>query len=323
MLHLVARFNSRGPTILALGIILGLAWPAAADFARPAMTLTVFLFVLGSLLRVDAVAFRTNARNPTVFLILPFVIMIVAPILAAAFASSAGLHPDIALALVLAVSAPPTTTTIAVARMLGFDGAAPLVATLVATAVAPFTVPLVADLFGGTSISALALAKSLGLIVGSAVVVAIFVRRFASRQLQTHGEVLDALVVVALLVFSLATMSGVRERIEQEPLLALGCILLAYGCNIAFQIFGALLFPGDLPKRMIVGLTLGNKNVGLVWAALGAQISPTMALYFAASQLPIFTLPRVVQAILREYRRRQPIAAVPVPGEKSPNSPEV
>jgi BASS family bile acid:Na+ symporter len=97
-------------------------------------------------------------------------------------------------------------------------------------------------------------------------------------------------------------MAGVRDRIEAEPWLAAGCIALAYDTNLAFQASGAAVFPGDLPSRMIMGLTLGNKNVGLVWAALGSQVSPLMGLYFAATQLPIFTLPRLAQALLHAHR---------------------
>ena len=35
-----------------------------------------------------------------------------------------------------------------------------------------------------------------------------------------------------------------------------------------------------------------------MWAALGLAATPTMALVFACAQLPIYTLPRVVQHLL-------------------------
>lgn len=57
-----------------------------------------------------------------------------------------------------------------------------------------------------------------------------------------------------------------------------------------------MLLQGDLAQRLTVGLILGNRNVGVVWSALGAAASPRRALYFAATQLPIYILPRFCRA---------------------------
>lgn len=300
----IAMLHRKGPTILAFGIILGLAFPVLADFARPALPVTVFAFVLGTLLRVEPSLIMAQARRPSVGLVFPVIIAFVAPAIAAAGVSLMALPDDLAIAVVLAAAAPPTTTTVAVARMLGLNGAPPLAALLIATIAAPLTVPLVADFFGGPAISALALAQGLVLIIGGAILTATLLRHFCAEGLVRNGDYIDAAIVLSLLVFSLATMAGVRARIEAEPLFALGVIVLAYASNIGLQCIGALILPGDFGTRLVNGLTLGNKNVGLVWAALGAQVSPTMALYFAACQLPIFTLPRAVQLLFERLQGR-------------------
>jgi len=36
----------------------------------------------------------------------------------------------------------------------------------------------------------------------------------------------------------------------------------------------------------------------LVWSALGAAASPRMALYFAATQFPIYLLPRLIETLI-------------------------
>ncbi len=300
----LAMLHRKGPTILALGIILGLAFPMLADLARPALPATVFAFVLGTLLRVEPALIVAQARRPSVGLVFPVIIAFLAPAIAAAAVSLMALPDDLAIAVVLAAAAPPTTTTVAVARMLGLNGAPPLAALLVATIAAPVTVPIVADFFGGPQISALALAQGLVMIIGGAILAASLLRCFWAEGLVRNGDYIDAAIVVSLLVFSLATMAGVRARIEDEPLFALGVIGLAYASNIGLQMVGALIMPGDMATRLVNGLTLGNKNVGLVWAALGAQVSPIMALYFAACQLPIFTLPRAVQLLFERLQRR-------------------
>jgi BASS family bile acid:Na+ symporter len=76
------------------------------------------------------------------------------------------------------------------------------------------------------------------------------------------------------------------------------CLGLAFACNIALQAAGAVLLPGNLSQRLTVGLILGNRNVGLVWSALGAAASPRMALYFAATQFPIYLLPRLIETLI-------------------------
>ena len=64
---------------------------------------------------------------------------------------------------------------------------------------------------------------------------------------------------------------------------------------------------GTLPERLTVGLILGNRNVGLVWSALGAAASPRMALYFAATQFPIYILPRLIETLIgRDTRKAKP-----------------
>src|SRR6478609_9729696 len=121
------RLIPRGPTLLALGVMLGLICPTLAELARPLMPGAIFLIVLGTLLRIDMIAVVAVIRRPSLSVLLPCVVMIACPILAGIAAHLIGLAPELALALVLATSVPPSSGTAAVARMLGLDGAVPLV----------------------------------------------------------------------------------------------------------------------------------------------------------------------------------------------------
>lgn len=267
---------------------MGLAFPVLADLARPLMPATIFLIVLGTLLRIDSQAIIATLRRPSLSVLLPAIVMVACPLLIGVAGRALNLGPEIALAAVLAVSAPPSSGTAAVARMLGLDGAVPLVVTVLSMVLAPVTVPLLAGWFGGLEISALELALRLTLLIGSAEGVAFLVRRHAASMLAAHGEVVDGIVVTALLVFAVATMAGIRAQIAADLQAATLCLGLAFACNIALQAAGAALLPGNLGQRLTVGLILGNRNVGLVWSALGAAASPRMALYFAATQFPIY-----------------------------------
>jgi BASS family bile acid:Na+ symporter len=260
--------------------------------------------VLGTLLRIDSQAVIAALRRPSLSVLLPAIIMVACPLLVGVAGHALGLAPELALAIVLAVSAPPSSGTAAVARMLGLDGAVPLVVTVLSMVLAPVTVPLLAGWFGGLEISALELALRLALLIGSAEGVAFLLRRHAAPMLAAHGGVVDGVIVAALLVFAVATMAGIRAQIAADLQAAMLCLVLAFACNIALQVAGAALLPGTFGQRLTVGLILGNRNVGLVWSALGAAASPRMALYFAATQLPIYILPRLIETLIRRDKRK-------------------
>lgn len=302
----LSRLVPRGPTILALGVLVGLAFPALAELVRPSMPVMIFLIVLGTLLRTDGKAVIAVLGRPALSVLLPATVMVACPVLIGLLAHRLGLGAELALALVLATAAPPSSGTAAVARMLGLDGTVPLAVTLLCMALAPLTVPLLAGWFGGIGLSALDLALRLALLVGGAEGVALLLRRFAGAQLRSHGEAIDRIVVAALLVFVIATMAGVRAQIEADWQDALLCLALAFACNLSLQGAGAILLPGALAERLTVGLILGNRNVGLVWSALGAAASPRMALFFAATQLPIYLTPRLIDMIISHARARKP-----------------
>ncbi|PPQ16046.1 hypothetical protein CV770_28345 [Bradyrhizobium sp. AC87j1] len=298
------RLIPRGPTLLALGVLLGLVFPVLADIARPLMPTTIFVIVLGTLLRIDGQAVMAALRRPSLSVLLPAIVMVACPLAIGAAGHALGLDPEVALAIVLAVAAPPSSGTAAVARMLGLDGAVPLVVTVLSMVLAPVTVPLLAGWFGGLEISALELALRLVLLIGSAEGVAFLLRRHAAPVLAAHGGVVDGVIVAALLVFAVATMAGIRAQIAANGQAAALCVVLAFACNIALQVAGAALLSGAFAERLTVGLILGNRNVGLVWSALGTAASPRMALYFAATQLPIYILPRMIETLIGRDKRK-------------------
>ncbi|MGJ7530194.1 hypothetical protein [Variovorax sp. GB1P17] len=311
---------NKGPSVLAAGVLLGLLVPALAQAARPLMPVTVFIFVLGTLLRVDPATVLSVMRRPAVSVLLPLCAIVVCPVLAGLAGHALGLPPAWTLALVLAYCAPPASGTSAVARMLGLDAAVALVATLAAMALVPFTAPLLAQWFGrdpGVAIEPASLALRLLFLVGTAEGVAILVRRFAKERLAAHASAIDGIVVVALLVFALGTMAGMQRSLLDDPRLALSVIALAFAANVGVQAVAYLLTPGSVRTRLNVALLMGNRNVGLLWAALGSAATPAIALFFACAQLPIYLLPRVIQSLLprlellgeRRRAAREPRAA--------------
>ncbi|MCP1828873.1 MULTISPECIES: hypothetical protein [Bradyrhizobium] len=298
-----ARLVPSGPTLLIIGVLAGLAFPALADGARPLMAAAIFVLVLGTFLQVDGTAFRRALQRPLVWLLLPALAMLASPLAVGLAARGAGFRPELIVALVLSVCAPPSSGTAAVARMLGFDATIPLAVTLLSMALAPVTVPLIAAGFAGLALDPLALATRLVFLVGGAGALALLLRRQAAARLVQHARIIDALVLASLLLFAIATMAGVRTQIEAQPAAAFTCVGLAFACNLALQLCGALLTPGNLAARLTSGLVLGNRNVGLVWSAMGAAVSPMTALFFAATQFPIYMTPRLIEMLVRRERK--------------------
>ncbi|MFB9269393.1 hypothetical protein ACFFWD_40855 [Bradyrhizobium erythrophlei] len=299
----LARLMPHGPTLLIIGVFAGLAFPALADAVRPLMAATIFVLVLGTFLRVDGGAFRQALRRPLVSLLLPTLAMVACPLLVGLAAQGSGSRAELTIALVLSVCAPPSSGTAAVARMLRLDATIPLAVTLLSMALAPITVPLIAAWFAGLALDPLVLAARLALLVGGAGATALLLRRYASERLVQHSRAIDAAVLAALLLFAISTMAGVRAQIEAQPVAALTCIGLAFACNLGLQVFGALLMPGGLTERLSTGLTLGNRNVGLVWSAMGTAVSPMTVLFFAATQFPIYMTPRLIEMLVRRMRK--------------------
>lgn len=300
----LAILTRNGPSVLAAGVFLGLLVPALADAARPLMPATVFIFVLGTLLRVDPATVLAVVRRPAVSVALPLCAIVVSPVVAGLACHALGLPPAWTLAVVLAFCAPPSSGTSAVARMLGLDAAVALVATLAAMALVPLTAPLLVQWFGrdaGVSIQPSSLALRLLVLVGTAECTALVLRRFAKDRLAAHAGAIDAIVVVALLVFALGTMAGMQESIANDPHVAVAAIALAFAANLGAQCIAYLLTPGGVRTRFNVALLMGNRNVGLLWAALGSAITPAAALFFACAQLPIYLLPRLIQSLLPRF----------------------
>ncbi|WP_244522177.1 hypothetical protein [Bradyrhizobium embrapense] len=300
-----ARLMPRGPTLLVIGVLAGLAFPALADSVRPLMAAAIFVLVLGTFLQVDAAAFRRALARPLVSLLLPALAMLACPLAVGFAARGAGFRTELIVALVLSVCAPPSTGTAAVARMLGFDATIPLAVTLLSMGLAPITVPLIAAGFAGLALDPLALAARLALLVVGSGALALLLRRQAAAQLARHSRIIDAFVLAALLVFAISTMAGVRAQIAAQPATALTLAGLAFACNLALQAFGALLTPGPLAERLTTGLILSNRNVGLVWSAMGAAVSPMTALFFAATQFPIYMMPRLIELLVRRERKEK------------------
>ncbi len=281
-----------GQSILAIGVLVGLLVPPLSDFARPALPLTVFLFIFGTFLRADIDALKRSFLQPRTSIILPLVAVILLPFVVGAGLYWTQLPPPIVAGIVLALASPPSSGNAALARMFGYKGEAPLTIILVSTCLTPLTMPLVASTIG-IDIDPLSLLVGLSKLLFTAALSALFVRFLLGKLISQKGVWIDRLVLYSLFVFAVATMQGVLDEVRDDMTFAATILVAAFLTNLIQQAIGYTIGRAPSDEKIALAMTFGNRNVGLAWAALGTTLNPTVTLFFAMSQLPIFVLPWV------------------------------
>ena len=294
-------------TVLFVAVFIGLALPGLAGLARPLLPFAVALLLTTTLLRLDWGAIGRELRRPGLQLLLVPFLMLAAPAAAWAVLQVVPLPRSLTVAVVLMAAAPPITSCAALAILLGLEGALALVAALLATLLTPFVLPPVALALLGLELG-IGVGEFMGrlaLIVGVAVSVALLLRRLVGRaRLSELARPLDGMVVLLMLVFVVGIMDGVSDQALADPARAVVWFLAACLANPLLQALGALVFAWLGKRRALtVGLLTGNRNMGLLLAALPGAIDPGVALYFGLAQIPMYVLPAILKALYRRLLR--------------------
>ena len=306
-------------TVLFLAVFIGLALPDLAALARPLLPTAVVLLLTTTLLRLDWPAIGRELRRPGLQLLLFPWQQLVLPVAVWAVLQLLPLPRSLTVALVLMAAAPPIMSAAALAILLGLEGALALVASLIATLLTPFVLPPVALALLGLElgIGLVEFMTRLALLIGLAVAAALVLRRLIGRpRLAQLARPLDGAVVLLMLVFVVGIMDGVTERALSDPAGAFLWFIAACVANPLLQLLGTLAFAWLGRRRALtVGLLAGNRNMGLLLAALPGAVDAEVALYFGLAQIPMYVLPAVMRPL---YRRLLPPESSPQPpGEHS------
>lgn len=302
--RLLAFLGRYGTQSLFLGVFIGLALPELAAVARPLLAPAVALMLLAAALRVDLGAVASQLRRPLPLVVLLLWLQLGTPLLLWSLFALVDLPPALEAAIILMAAGPPLVGAVSIAFLLGLDGALALVACLSATLLVPLSVPLLALALLGLelNIDAWAFLTRLGLLVAAAYLGAAVIRRLArAGWIEAQSQRIDGLTVVIMVVFAIAVMDGVTDALFARPAMVLLWLAAAFLANPLLQGLGWIAFRGrGLRPALTVGLISGNRNMGLLLAALPAGADPEIALYFAIAQLPMYMLPAV---LLPFYRR--------------------
>lgn len=321
MRSVVRRFldfcGRNGPLVLLGGVALGLALPAAATAARPYLGLAVFLFTLGAFLKVDLGSFRREiAAAPNLARLMLWSAFGV-PLTGFGIVTLLAPPAEIGQGMILALLAPPAGSTVAVAAIVGLGPALALLVVVVPTALSPLYLPVLAEGLTGhaLAIDTGAMALALVAIVGGALGAAALLRRVAGRFVAENPDAMVGVTVLGLAIVAVGCMDGVRGLAVAAPELVAGALAASFAVNLGFQALGAVLFVEQGPLRALtLGLVSGNRNVTLIWAALGGSLAahPATELYLAMSLVWIFLMPALIKWPVRRLLRiwREPGAAV-------------
>ena len=307
--RLLAFLGGDATRVLFFGVFIGLLLPPLSALFRPLLAPAVLVLLLAMLLRVDWRAIAERLRRPLQVALLGAAVLLASPLLVWLVLAPLDLPPALYAALVLMAAAPPILSAISFTVFLGLDSALAVVVAVLCPLLAPLSLPpLVLALIGlDLDIAVLDLMIRMAAIVIGAFVGAAVVRRLAGAEaIAARAAQIDGAIVIVLLVFAIAIMAGVTASLLARPATVLAWLLAAFVANGALQLAGGLLFaPLGCRLALTAGLLLGNRNMGLLLAALPAGSDPDIGLFLAVGQIPIYTLPALTLPIYRKLLRPQ------------------
>lgn len=308
----LAWLGRHGTQGFALSIFLGLALPQFSAMARPALPITIFCFTTVVFMRLDMSVTLGLLRRPAK-LATSCLWLIVGPALliggALFLVGRENLDPGIVLGLAIMGAAPPIMSSPAVAILYGFEPSLIIASVILTTIASPIVAPILVELLAGAAVplDRWALTLRLLIFIGGGMAVATAIRLWLGlARVKAMKANLDGFGVLMYFIFAIAAMDGVTKAALDNPrlvLFVLGCVFAVSAAGLASSWLVLRLLPAS--ERFMIGYGTGQRNMGLLVAALGAGVSPTTFLYFALAQFPIYLLPWLLGGIAARIRRRE------------------
>jgi bile acid:Na+ symporter, BASS family len=305
-LALIGRYGTQS---IAASIFVGLALPQFAAAARPLLAVTIFVFVMITFARVDAEALRGLMRRPAP-LVIATVWLMLAPAAvvtcALALIGRETIDPGLVLGLAVLGAAPPIMSAPAVAMLLGIQPTLVMAAVLLTTTLSPLVSPVVAEVVAGAVVplDLGVLIQRLVILIGGAIGAAGALRfLMGEAKITARAAEFNGLGVVMYFLFAVAAMDGVLAAALSDPgrvarFLAVAFLISAAGFCAAMLLLRPLV-PAD---RLVLGYSTGQRNMGLLIAALGAATPDTTFLFFALAQFPIYLMPQIIKPLAHRFR---------------------
>lgn len=205
----------------------------------------------------------------------------------------------LALAVVLACSAPTISGGASLAIILRQDPARMMQLLILGTAVFPLTVLVVLTAFPAVEDLSVLISttfRALIVILGSAAV------GFALRHLllpnpnTRHIKAMDGASILFFAIIVVGLMAALAPMIRSDPMTALYWTLAAFALSFGLQAI-ALLLLRKSPISAVSGpvaLAAGNRNIALFLVSLPADVMAPVMIFVACWQLPMYLTPMLL-----------------------------
>ena len=292
--------------IIALSIIIGVAYPPLAVMLEPCALPALFLVVLFSLVPFAALAPRELISVDRRVLRVLCWQLLVLPSLVMALGILCRLSPHVISLLTVTACSGALFASPALAALLELDQRQSLQCMVLSTLVMPVSLYffLCVDSMQGAAINMDIQVYATRILIFLAVPAVLFAgyRRIDKRmtppvRLYAEGVARWA-VVVSLAVFGIGMMRSVAERLVSDPaqvyfflgVTTILCIGMLMSTAIVMHRFG-------LSDALTAAILSGFRNVGLGYALIGEMIGPDLSVYVGIGLLPVFTAPFILKLI--------------------------
>jgi BASS family bile acid:Na+ symporter len=181
---IAAAASRHSTTLLALGVVVGLMLPVAAQALRPALPACIAGLLVISMVRIPWSRVRSELARPGPVIALVAWLLVLCPVLTFFALRAVPVPAPLVVPIVLMAATPPLFSTPAMAFLWGLDAPLALVLVVTATLLGPFTLVAVAavalDLDLG--VEPVLLAARLAALVGGSFLLAMLVRRVAGPE---------------------------------------------------------------------------------------------------------------------------------------------
>lgn len=295
--------SNRQLTVLAASIFIGIAFPQLASWFAPFLLPAIFLLFTFAILQIRfADVWQYALREKSTWYILVWQLVMLP--LAAFFLLRPVLSDYFFLLAVVSLCTGAITATTALTSVFGLNSALSLVVGMIGTVLMP--IPLYLFLTLGAGLEApvqleVYVNRILVFIVAPFLLVAALryiISDSADARLRAQ---MPTAALVLLTIFGLAVMDGVQALLLEQPLLLLQYVLLAFTVSVVVQLltYFALRFLGRR-DAMTACLLCAYRNMGIVAAIAGASLGEHFFIYVGVWQLPMYTLPKLLERIYRD-----------------------
>ena len=286
----------------AISIFLGLALPQLASALRPAIPISIFIFIMLAFARANLPGLKIVFARPGRLAYAVAVSSIIPPMVGWVFLSlpmTQNLDPGLRLGVALMAAAPPLMASPVYAALLGFENSFALTTLVLGMVMTPATAPLLASALAGAAVplSPTALAERLAIFIGGGMIAGLILRRFTGVERLIHWKnELDGIGVLMFFLFAIAAMDGVLDLIVARPGFVLVLLALCSGLSIlAFAMGYGMLKGFGFNDGFSISICIGLRNMGLLMVPIISIVPTTTFLYFALAQVPVYVAPVILK----------------------------